>query len=98
MNSPQFEHDCDSCHFLGRYAHSDTPSDLYFCIEGSMYGGTLIARYSSDPPHYGTCQPDFPLLGKVEEGEEVLPHESEALRRTIQKGLYSPTIITPNTP
>lgn len=90
MNSPQYTHDCDHCHFLGRYSHSGTDSDLYYCIKGSMYGGTLIARYSSSEDHYGSLQPDFPLLGKVEEGEEVLPHASEALRRTIQKGLYSP--------
>ena len=49
---PQFTHDCESCTFLGRY-DSDRPADLYVCLT-SMGGPSLIARYGSEGPDYGS--------------------------------------------
>lgn len=46
---PQFEHDCDSCLFLGRHAHECRAADLYVhCGPGET---TVIARYASE----GSC-------------------------------------------
>lgn len=39
-----FQHDCDTCVFLGH----TLGSDLYFCAVGK----TVIARWSSDGPDY----------------------------------------------
>ena len=87
--TPQYTHDCDSCHFLGRYNHNDTHSDLYFCP--SCDEGTVIARYSSNGPSYSS----YPL-DVIKNNEISNPHISQARKRTIQRGLYTPTIITTN--
>lgn len=43
-NAPQFQHDCDCCHFLGRHVDPDTaqPMDLYAHASGKI--PTVIAR------------------------------------------------------
>ena len=43
----QFDHDCNSCVFLGNYKEHD----VYFCPKDS-FGGTLIFRYSSEGSEY----------------------------------------------
>ena len=45
METPEFEHDCDHCKFLGHYDRAD----LYFCGKSRP---TLIARWSDDGPDY----------------------------------------------
>jgi len=39
---PQYEHDCKSCNFLGRFSFEDDDYDLYFCVKSRI---TVIARY-----------------------------------------------------
>lgn len=49
IDAPRFQHDCESCLYLGQH----DKADLYFCgdqIVGSRC--TVIARYSSDGPDY----------------------------------------------
>ncbi len=49
---PQFQHDCDCCHFLGRFISENGPADLYAHTSGNM--PTVIARYGSDGPNYAS--------------------------------------------
>lgn len=50
---PRFKHDCECCHFLGRYAAANNrEADLYVHASGRM--PTVIARYSSDGPDYAS--------------------------------------------
>jgi hypothetical protein len=44
---PQFQHDCDSCDFLGCHGEFD----LYCCPQ-ALFGPSLIARYGNDGPEY----------------------------------------------
>lgn len=49
--TPQFEHDCDGCEFLGTTGRwAKRKADFYFC-PGEP---TVIARYSSDGPDYSS--------------------------------------------
>jgi hypothetical protein len=59
---PKYTHDCDACTFLGPYTY-DAPmvegteeitADLWYCSTAAG-GPTLIARFSSDGPDYGSC-------------------------------------------
>ncbi len=54
QEQPEFEHDCDSCIFLGRYAwgrYENEPSyDLYVC--SSKFGYSAIARHGNDGWEY----------------------------------------------
>lgn len=45
-----FNHNCDSCKFLGVF----DGHDLYSCLE------TVLARYSDDGPAYKSCPDDLP--------------------------------------
>lgn len=45
--TPQFEHDCDSCTFIGRHGGYD----LYLCQQGGL-APTIIARFGDDGPSY----------------------------------------------
>ena len=45
MDRPMFDHDCDSCIFLGHY----DGHDLYHHKEGME---TFVARYGNDGPEY----------------------------------------------
>ncbi len=57
---PQFDHECDGCVFLGRWAWSSPDgfsgeADLYFCKmcdEGQ--GGSVLCRHGRNPDEY-TC-------------------------------------------
>lgn len=44
---PSYNHDCDSCHFLGTYREAD----LYFCDQANRIP-TVIARHSDRPDDY----------------------------------------------
>lgn len=44
---PQFQHDCETCTFLGHY----NEHDLYHCKSTAP---TVIARRSDDPPDYSS--------------------------------------------
>jgi hypothetical protein len=49
--APQFEHDCESCTFLGVHEGRD----LYWCSQGSSTGRwTVISRYSNSGPDYSS--------------------------------------------
>ena len=76
--TPRFEHDCDSCVFLGRYRFENDPNkrfdyDLYVCGQGDKSFPTVIARFSDELPDYMSglpsalasydkASPSFPLL------------------------------------
>ena len=45
MSTPQFQHDCDHCHFLGHHEGHD----LYVCQSAHP---TVIARYGDDGSEY----------------------------------------------
>lgn len=50
--TPQFEHDCDLCTYLGRYSGDEMPAaDLYYCDPDGILP-TVIARTSSYGPDY----------------------------------------------
>lgn len=69
---PIFEHDCDSCKFLG--VHNQ--HDLYFCPQSGS-NPTVIARFSSNGPDYTS--------GMVFVGQ--IPELTEAHRLATEKGL-----------
>ena len=46
MENPQYQHDCDTCTFLGQYKNYD----LYFCPQRGL--PTVIARWSDNGPDY----------------------------------------------
>ena len=55
--TPQFEHRCDRCIFLGRAAYDNLPGskvseahDLYYCPIGKE--PSVIARYGNEPDQY----------------------------------------------
>lgn len=59
--NPRFQHDCDSCRFLGTIVSKYQPNapyvDLYACDDKSIlkkWGPSLIARYGSDGPDYSS--------------------------------------------
>ena len=59
MMSPKYKHDCDGCHFLGRFSDFKIGDvvdyDLYVCpnLESPMLT-SLIARYGSEGSHYSS--------------------------------------------
>ena len=74
--SPQFEHDCKNCIFLGRYeAHPNPPCDLYVCPPSDI----VVARYGNDGSEYSS--------GLVFAGEGGHPWLVEATKRARQRGL-----------
>ena len=78
-DKPLFEHDCEGCIFLGSYqCKRFGPVDLYFCGKKSGNNNTVIARYSSEGPDYGSGM-IFALLEKQ-------PYK-EALDRAVARGL-----------
>lgn len=50
-STPQFEHDCDSCTYLGQFEGYD----LYFCQQGTL--PTVIARFGNDGHEYLSGMP-----------------------------------------
>lgn len=69
--TPQFEHDCTRCIFLGRWE----TYDLYFCPQGPF--PTVIARFGNDGPQYASG------LASAEH----IPSLGEAKRRATERGL-----------
>jgi len=55
MTYKRYEHDCDTCTFLGVYKEDD----LYFCSQ-VRFGNTVIARHGNEPGDYssGLCFAD----------------------------------------
>lgn len=51
---PRYEHDCDRCTFLG---NGPSGTDWYWCA--GRDDGTMIERYSGDPPDYQSCRVDL---------------------------------------
>lgn len=70
----RYDHDCESCVFLGPYQQFD----LYYCGDLGRLS-TVIARWSSDGPDYasGMC---FAVARTIEE-------LAVALDRAVQMGL-----------
>jgi hypothetical protein len=49
FGKPNYQHDCDTCIFLGTYNNHD----LYFCNPcGTYVSCTVIARYGNEPHEY----------------------------------------------
>lgn len=71
---PFFEHDCESCKFLGHYKNQD----LYFCE--NEFDSTVIARRSSDGPDYSSG-----MVFATPDGSAPL---YEAKKRAIKLKLY----------
>ena len=78
---PHFQHDCDSCTFLGRHlSHkSSMPLDLYACTRNNGIIDTVIARYSSNGPDYSS--------GLIFAIRGIIPELVEALERAKKIGL-----------
>ena len=76
-STPEFEHDCESCVFLGHY----NKNDLYCCEQGSEGSGrwTVIARRSSSGPDYSSG-----IVFATPDGNEWL-YKAKLL--AIEKGL-----------
>jgi hypothetical protein len=72
---PQYQHDCDACTFLGRFAGQFNDFDLYHCEQVKI--PTVIARYSSYGPDYKSG------IGLTHFHEEL----AEALKRAQARGL-----------
>jgi hypothetical protein len=89
---PRFEHDCESCVFLGRYTrpvadgtgnrrHPPRDHDLYYCA--GAHDPTVIARYGSDGPEYASGM-EIARAFLTDQPDSEL---SEALRRAQARGL-----------
>lgn len=92
-DTPQYEHDCDSCTFLGSFTTTDRtaggvehPYDLYVC--GNTIDMTLLARASSEPSDYGS---GF-LFGWM---WQAIPESKygEAFRRARERGLIPDAVL-----
>lgn len=94
---PQYQHDCDACQFLGRYAQKVVyvngdqelmSFDLYFCkgAAASSLGGTIIARHASKGSEYSSMPRDVfkSLMDRVGEGlhSTFYPALKEAFERS----------------
>ena len=54
MENPRYNHDCDSCRFVGQSGNYD----VWYCVRCD--GGTWLARYSDVCSEYASY-PDFVL-------------------------------------
>jgi hypothetical protein len=89
-DQPQFEHDCDSCKFLGHVLDHD----LYYC-PGEP---TIVLRWDSEPSHYrsGICfcteGAINALLPQCDSDQGVIYQllKREALLRAITRGYIEP--------
>jgi hypothetical protein len=84
---PKYEHDCETCRFLGRYRHDARDYDLYFCAHGGLLGGTVIARGSSEDWDNTSGIPSALIF--LRNGMDDQP-VVEAFRRAIARGLLPP--------
>ncbi|MBC8739742.1 hypothetical protein F6X40_23805 [Paraburkholderia sp. UCT31] len=77
--TPQFQHDCNACAFLGRYVNEEGRScDLYY--HGGHFQKTVIARFSSEGPNYSSGLDGF-SYGRID-------HLSTARLRAQTLGLH----------
>lgn len=91
-SEPRYDHDCEQCVFLGRFDHDGPLSDgntermecdLYAC-PGSIMGGSLIARHSSDGPEYSSMPTEMVIEHQNRMREQPSTYSAgllEALRR-----------------
>lgn len=86
---PNFDHDCDSCTFLGCLHREGKTYDLYYCKRG---GPTVIARFGSEGPDYMSgleLARKLKRMGKEGEKSSCYPLVI-ALDRAIDKELTKP--------
>lgn len=97
-DTPKYEHDCNSCRFLGSFTY-DAPLadrstiqmtvDLYHCRSSNGKKGTLLSRESDEPSDYASTMVEI-----VEDYEFRTAHCTsspaliEALRRGRAEGLF----------
>jgi len=80
IETPQYQHDCKKCKFLGRFTSEGINYDLYFCIEGNGNRPTVIARYGNEGNNYAS--------GIMFDSPEL----TEAKRRAKTLGYITPWI------
>jgi len=73
MDQPNYQHDCDSCQYLGKYYGKD----LYACIKNNKIE-TIIARYGNEGSQY--------VSGLIFALKKSIPALEEALARALSKG------------
>jgi hypothetical protein len=84
IERPQFQHDCDSCYFLGRRGEFD----LYCCSQSEL-GPSLIARYGNNGPEYSSMSRNLlKRFHTVSEPSSELLALKEALRRFERNERY----------
>lgn len=102
VSKPQFEHDCDSCIYLGTYSDysSGNPRakhvDCYWCNIGKEENSALasiLGRYSSAGPDYSSSHPPEAFAS----GQDYL-HYAQAwylfsIVQAIRAGLYKPASL-----
>jgi hypothetical protein len=96
-----YQHDCDSCHYLGTFfgidAHNpmkgDSLQDLYVCNEKGS-NPTIIARASDEPSDYasGLLSAVNMLEREIENPEHKYPI-AEAVRRAVFLKFLTPQSI-----
>jgi hypothetical protein len=83
MEDPKFEHDCDSCVFLGGFNGSNLGEpmyyDLYVCARDGVID-TLIGRYDDEPSRYKSGCEFVTVSGVI----------AEAGYRAMEKGFTFP--------
>ncbi len=52
-DTPQFQHDCTACIFLGNMLAGGKSVDLYYC-PNDIVRSTVVARYSSEGSDYAS--------------------------------------------
>ena len=75
--TPRYDHDCDSCVFLG----SHRLHDLYFCPQHGI--PTIIARFSDEPSDYYSGM----SFGK----NKIIEPLFAAYRKAVDRGLITDT-------
>lgn len=65
--TPQFPHHCNRCKFLCRHTHEEKPYDLYYCRDSWCPGGSVAARYGSEPYEYLSASLSMRLKAIVNE-------------------------------
>ena len=64
ISKVHFEHDCDSCLFLGNY--KKLKKDIYYCpnSEGSIGGGSIIVRNGDEGREYTSTPASMALYSR----------------------------------
>lgn len=75
---PTYTHDCMSCVFLGSVQLKGRIIDLYHCDVNGGFGGTSIARLSSDGWDYISLDDD--IIAYIE-GQLALPDKGKYANR-----------------